>query len=246
MTLLLILVFTLLGSIISVLLAGLILLLKGQALAKATDRLIPYAIGTLLGAAFFGMIPHAQEQMGETSVLPIVLVGILIFFMLEKLAIWRHCHEHDCATHTHAGSLILIGDSLHNFVDGVAIALAFGQSIPLGIATSIAVISHEVPQEVGDFVILLESGYSRKRALFFNVLSSLTSIAGALLTYALLPVASRLVPYLLAMAAASFIYIALADLVPGRRKASSLKSLALEMTLIAGGILTIALLHHHE
>ncbi len=246
MTLAFIIAFTLLGSLVSVLLAGLILLLKGKRLAKTTEALIPYAIGTLLGAAFFGMIPHAQEQLGETPVYPIVLVGILLFFLLEKLAVWRHCHEQDCATHAHAGSLILIGDSLHNFVDGVAIAIAFSQSIPLGIAAAIAIISHEVPQEVGDFVILLESGYSRKKALLFNGLSSLAALLGALLTYALLPMASTMVPYLLALSAASFLYIALADLVPGRRKTSSLKSLALEMALIAGGIATIALLHHHE
>jgi zinc and cadmium transporter len=170
------------------------------------------------------------------------MTGIIIFYVLEKFALWRHCHEQPCDVHTRAGAMILIGDSIHNFVDGVAIAAAFAGSISLGIATSVAVIAHEMPQEVGDFVILLESGFSRSRALFFNALSSLTAILGAILTYFLLPVAQSLVPYLLSMSAASFIYIALADLVPGRRATGGLRSLAWELPLISLGIGTIVTL----
>jgi zinc and cadmium transporter len=239
MILALIVLFTLLGSICSVGIAALLLLFKGKRLSFLTGVLIPYAIGTLLGAAFFGMIPHALLRLASTSVLPAVLFGIILFYILEKFALWRHCHEEPCDVHTRAGTMILIGDSLHNFVDGVAIASAFAESVPLGIAISLAVIAHEVPQEVGDFAILLESGYSRARALGFNALSSLAALMGAVMTYFLLPVLQPLVPYLLSVSAASFIYIALADLVPGRRSSGGLRSLAWELPLIALGIGTI-------
>ena len=239
MILSLILLFTLFGSVCSVGLAGLVLLLKGERLHFVTSGLIPYAIGTLLGAAFFGMIPHALLQLPSTSVLPAVLFGIILFYVLEKFALWRHCHEQPCDVHTRAGAMILIGDSLHNFVDGVAIAVAFAESVLLGIATSVAVIAHEVPQEVGDFAILLQSGYSRSRALWYNTLSSLTALLGAVMTYFLLPVVQTLVPYLLSVSAASFIYIALADLIPGRRATGGLRSLAWDLPLIALGIGTI-------
>ncbi|MFH0729006.1 MAG: ZIP family metal transporter [Pseudomonadota bacterium] len=238
----LIVLFTLLGSICSVGLAGLLLLFTRERLHFVTGGLIPYAIGTLLGAAFFGMIPHALLRLASTSVLPTVLFGIILFYVLEKFAMWRHCHEQPCNVHTRAGTMILIGDAFHNFVDGVAIAAAFSESVSLGITTSVAVIAHEVPQEVGDFAILLESGFSRSRALFFNALSSLTALIGAVMTFFLLPVIQLLVPYLLSVSAASFIYIALADLVPGRRDAGGIRSLAWELPLIALGIGTIAAL----
>lgn len=242
MTLTLIIVFTLLGSICSVGLAALMLLFKSSRMAIITAIMIPYAIGTLLGAAFFGMIPHAQKQLSSEQVLPIVLAGLILFFMLEKFALWRHCHETPCDIHTRSGAMILIGDSVHNFVDGVAIAVAFNNSIALGIATSVAVIAHEVPQEAGDFAILLESGYSKSRALYLNALSSLASVAGAVIAFFLLPVVQLLVPYLLSISAASFIYIALADLVPGRRATGGLKSLIWELPLIALGVGTIVAL----
>jgi len=238
----LIVLFTSLGSICSVGLAGLLLLINGKRLRIVTGVLILYAIGTLLGAAFFGMIPNALLRLPGAAVLATVLSGIILFYVLEKFALWRHCHEQPCDIHTRAGTMILIGDSVHNFVDGVAIAAAFAGSVPLGIATSVAVIAHEVPQEVGDFAILLESGYSRSRALWFNTLSSLAALPGAVMTFFLLPVIQWLVPYLLSMSAASFIYIALADLVPGRRATGGPRSLAWELPLIALGIGTIVTL----
>ena len=242
MILSLIIFFTLLGSICSVALAALFLLLKNKWLPLVTGFLIPYAIGTLLGAAFFGMIPHALLKMASTSVLPAILFGIILFYVLEKIALWRHCHEQPEDIHTHTGTMILIGDSFHNFVDGVAITTAFAQSVSLGIATSVAVIAHEVPQEVGDFVILLESGFSRSRALWLNMLSSLAALPGAVLTYYFLPEIQSFVPYLLSISAASFIYIALADLVPGRRVTGGLQSLIWELPLILLGIATIVAL----
>ena len=243
MNLILVVFFVLLGSVGSVGLAALMLLFKGMRLSFITTILIPYAIGTLLGAAFLGMIPHALLRLSSTSVLPTVLSGIVLFYVLEKFALWRHCHEQPCDIHTRAGAMILIGDSFHNFVDGVAIAAAFAGSVPLGIATSVAVIAHEVPQEIGDFAILLESGYSRSRALWFNTLSSLAALLGAVMTYFLLPVIQSAVPYLLSVSAASFIYIALSDLVPGRRATGGIRSMGWELPLIAFGILTIVGLH---
>ncbi len=239
MVLLLIVGFCFLGSIFSVGLAALILLLDPRRLMRVTALLIPYAIGTLLAAAFLGMIPHALEHLSGHSVMASVVVGIMLFFLLEKFALWRHCHEQPCEIHSRAGELILLGDALHNFVDGVAIAAAFLGSIPLGIATSLAVIAHEVPQEIGDFAILLESGYTRSRALFFNTLSSMTALVGAVGAYYLLPFVRGAVPYMLSLSAASFIYIALADLVPGRRDTGTLRNLVWEVVLIGAGAGTI-------
>ncbi len=245
MKLALILLFVSLGSICSVGLAALLLLFRKETLGLFISRIIPYAIGTLLGAAFLGMIPHALSQLSGDTVLLTVVCGIIIFYALEKLALWRHCHEKDCNIHSRAAELILIGDSLHNFVDGVAIAAAFAGSTSLGIATSIAVIAHEVPQEVGDFAILLAGGFSRSRALLFNALSSLAALPGAIIAYFLLPKIAMVVPYMLSVSAASFVYIALADLVPGRRCSSNLRGILSELILILLGVATIAVLHAH-
>ena len=244
MILLLILFFTLLGSICSVGLAALLLLCRKSQIRRLSSILIPYAIGTLLGAAFFGMIPQAQKELSSERFYPFVLGGLMLFFILEKFALWRHCHEEPCDIHTQAGTLILFGDSLHNFVDGITIAVGFSSSISLGITMSVAIIAHEVPQEIGDFTILLESGFSKSRALLFNLISSLTAVVGAVVTYFILPELLSSVPYILSISAAGFIYIALADLIPGRRATGGLISLLWELPLIALGIGTIVLFHH--
>jgi zinc and cadmium transporter len=243
MVLLFIILFTLLASVLSVLAAGGLLLLGEKRLAGLSVWLIPYALGTLLATASLGMLPHALEHLPAGRVFAFFLGGFLLFYFLEKFALWRHCHEQHCQVHTSAGTMILIGDSLHNFVDGVAIAAAFSASFLLGLGTSLAIIAHEIPQEVGDFAILLQSGFSRQRALFYNILSSLTSLLGALLTYLVLPLAVELSAYLLSVAAAGFLYIALADLVPGRRAEGGGRSLLWEIPVIMLGILTIALVH---
>ena len=144
MTLILIIAFTLSGSILSVGFAAFLLLFKERQIFQISSALIPYAIGTLLGAAFIGMIPQAQKHIDSEQTFSFVLGGLLLFFMLEKFALWRHCHEKPCDIHTRAGTLILFGDSIHNFVDGIAIAIAFTSSISLGITTSVAVIAHEI------------------------------------------------------------------------------------------------------
>jgi zinc and cadmium transporter len=214
--------------------------------------LISYAIGALLGAAFLEVLPHAIEASGDASAAATtVLLGILGFFVLEKLVLWRHCHDESCDGHEHvragehgrSGLLILVGDTFHNFVDGVLIAAAFLESVPLGIVTAAAMIAHEIPQEVGDFLILLHSGYSRAKAFAFNLLSSLATLIGGLLAWLALSRVQELVPVFLALAAASMIYVAVADLIPGLHKRAELKATAQQVLLIGLGIASILAVH---
>lgn len=218
--------------------------------------LISYAIGALLGAAFLEVLPHAIEaaESPEKAAMNI-LAGILLFFVLEKLVLWRHCHDEGCAghePHSHghghgghehgrSGLLILVGDTFHNFVDGVLIAAAFVESTPLGIVTALAIIAHEIPQEVGDYLILLHSGYSKAKALAFNLLSSLATLVGAMLAYFALSELTSWIPSLLGLAAASMIYVAVADLIPGLHKRTELKATVQQVLLIVLGVASIAL-----
>lgn len=237
---------TLAGGLVSVFAAALISLAAHPAMVGA---LISYAIGAMLGAAFLDILPHALTASGDAHrTTLIVLVGILIFFVLEKLVLWRHCHHDHCeahdaqpAAHDHgrSGLLILIGDTFHNFVDGVLIAAAFLQSTELGIVTSLAIIAHEVPQELGDFVVLLHSGYSRGRALAFNALSGLAMLLGGGLAYYALSMLRDWVPAMLGFAAASMIYVAVADLIPGLHKRTQLRETMQQVLLIALGIASI-------
>jgi len=189
------------------------------------------------------MIPAGLKQAPANIVMPTVLGGFVLFFILEKLVIWRHCHQTDCEVHSSAAPLILIGDAFHNFVDGVVIAAAFLNSIPLGIAAALAVIAHEIPQEVGDFAILLDNGYSRTEALLLNGLSSAATLPGALLTYFWLGETRVAVPYILAVSAASFIYIAAADLIPSLHRQTNLDASLRQLMLLLAGIMTIAFFH---
>jgi len=239
-----IIIFSLLGSIGSVGGAALMLFFPEKVRRTLIPCLISYATGTLLGAAFLGMIPHAMERTPASPILATVLVGIIIFFLLEKLVIWRHCHDGECEVHGRAGPLILFGDAFHNFVDGVVIAAAFLISIPLGVATAIAVIAHEVPQEIGDFGILLDSGYSKNKAFFYNLLSSITTLPGAVIAFFYLKETEAAVPYILALSAASFIYIATADLIPMLHRKAGLKVSARQFALLMAGIGTILLFQH--
>lgn len=236
-----IMVFSILGSVGSIAGAALLLLFPQGTRQMLLPCLLSYAIGTLLGAAFLGMIPNALQQATALAVSGSVLAGIVLFFILEKVIIWRHCHDTECEIHGTAGPLILIGDAFHNFVDGIVIAAAFLTSIPLGIATSLAVISHEIPQEVGDFAILLENGYSRTRALTLNMISSLATLPGAVIAYFFLGTSKQAVPFILAISAASFIYIAVADLVPSLHRQIGIKSALVQISLMLAGIGTITL-----
>jgi zinc and cadmium transporter len=207
---------------------------------------VSYATGTLLGSAFLGMIPRALHHASPAWISMALLGGIMLFFLLEKIVIWRHCHDEACETHSRAGPLILIGDAFHNFVDGTVVAVAFLSDLHLGLVTSVAVIAHEVPQEMGDFAILLESGYTRQKALLYNLLSSITSLFGAMLAYSYLKTIQALVPFVLALSAASFIYIALADLIPGLHRTIEFKNSFIQLVLLLSGIGTVAflVLHH--
>ncbi len=236
--------FSILGSIGAIALAALFLVFPKEIRKVLIPCLVSYAAGTLLGAAFLGMIPAGLKQAAAITITATVLAGMVLFFVLEKLVLWRHCHDSQCEVHGRAGPLLLVGDAFHNFVDGVVIAAAFLTSIPLGIATSLAVIAHEIPQEVGDFAILLDNGYSRVKALTLNSLSAAATLPGAVLSYFWLGDMRNAVPYILALSAASFIYIAAADLIPGLHRqvtpAASLRQLA----LLLAGIGTIAVFHH--
>jgi len=281
-----IILFTLLGGVLSVLAASLFLLLPETTRTRALQPMVSFAIGALLGAAFLAILPHALEAPGvhdAHTVTGTVLAGLLVFFLLEKFVLWRHCHTDECevhgstsaaggrtpgaaevhgslpgVTHVHAhdltqqrasaaGYLIVIGDGVHNFVDGVLIAAAFLTDLHLGIVTAVAVAAHEIPQEVGDFAILLHSGFSRAKALFYNVLSSLTTVIGGTLAYFSLGFAQTALPYVLAVAASSFIYIAVADLIPGLHKRLEPMVTLQQVVLIAAGVsfiyFTHALLH---
>jgi zinc and cadmium transporter len=235
--------FSILGSFGAIAGAALFLYFPDGIRKVLLPCLISYATGTLLGAAFLGMIPSGLEQAPANLVMATVLAGMVLFFVLEKLVIWRHCHQADCEIHGRAAPLILIGDAFHNFVDGVVIAAAFLNSVPLGIATALAVIAHEVPQEVGDFAILLDNGYSRSRALLLNGLSSSTTLPGALMAYFWLGETREAVPYILAISAASFIYIAAADLIPALNRQVTLVASVRQFVLLLAGIGTIALFH---
>lgn len=234
---------TLAGGVLSVALAALFAL---NARASWIPPLVSFAIGALLGAAFLELLPHAFENSKSLhSLAATVLGGILAFFVLEKLVLWRHCHTEDCEAHDphsrpndhgRSAMLILIGDSFHNFVDGVLIAAAFLESTELGIVVSIAVIAHEIPQEMGDFVILLHSGYGRMQALAVNMLASLAMFAGALVAYFALQSLQPWIDSLLAIAAASMIYVAVADLIPGLHKRAELRETLHQVVLIGLGV----------
>jgi zinc and cadmium transporter len=168
-----------------------------------------------------------------------LLAGILLFFVLEKLVLWRHCHTHDCEVHDGSVVPVLVGDAFHNFVDGAVIATAVLTSVPLGVSTAVAVAAHEIPQEVGDFAILLHGGYSRSRALLLNVLSGLSSAVGAVLAWLAFEWLPQLLPYFLALAAASFLYVAMADLIPGLHRGRTDASSMRQILLIAAGVATM-------
>ena len=231
------------GGLGGLLVASGLLLVRDSTRAALVPWLVSYAVGALLGASMLAILPQTFDQLPATHVLGTLLAGILLFFVLEKLVLWRHCHTHDCEVHDGSVVPVLVGDAFHNFVDGAVIAAAVMTSIPLGISTAVAVAAHEIPQELGDFAILLHSGYSRRRALMLNVLSGVTAVAGAVLAVFTLDWVPVLNEYILSVSAASFLYIAMADLIPdlhrGRIDAKTLRQLALALA----GIGTIVLLN---
>jgi zinc and cadmium transporter len=247
-------IFCLIGGVLSVLAAALFLVVREPLRSSMLPHLISFATGTLLGAALLGLLPHALAAVPgtDTHVIPLaVLIGLLGFFLLEKLVLWRHCHADSCEVHVpgendhkhSSGVMILFGDGLHNFLDGILIAGAFLTDIHLGIVTSLAVAAHEIPQEVGDFAVLLHGGFSRGRAFFFNILASLTTVIGGVLAWLALQEMTAALPYVLAIAASSFIYIAVADLIPTLHQRVEGKATLQQVALIASGVLLIHIAH---
>lgn len=208
------------------------------------ERLLPlllaYSAGTMLAAALLGMIPRALASLPGMRGGLAVLAGLLFFFLLERLLLWHHCHDPGCQVRRTSGRLLLVGDAFHNFVDGVVIAAAYLVSPALGWATTLAVVAHEVPQEMGDYAVLLDSGVGRWPALGWNLVSALATLPGAILGYLLLAQVQALIPYMLAFSAASFLYIALGDLVPRLHQRVARSWLALLMLIL--GMLTIVAL----
>jgi len=273
------------GGVLSVSLAGMFALnLK----THWVPMLVSYAIGAMLGAVFLEILPHAFEQAGNVEMVSATLLfGLLLFFILEKLVIWRHCHGDHCEVHamhtedncpesqSHAkkpvgktfyklaaqgqiqplisshshhhhvhdsgrsGMMIMVGDTFHNFIDGILIAAAFMADIKLGMVTALAIIAHEIPQEVGDFLILLHSGYSKTKALVFNLVSSVATLIGGLTAYYALQIVQSWIPIILALAASSLLYVAVADLIPGLHKRTEIKATIQQVLLISLGVLTI-------
>jgi zinc and cadmium transporter len=284
--------FSLLGGVLSVSLAAFFAL---NVRTAWVPMLVSYAIGAMLGAVFLEILPHAFSIAGNVeTVSATLLLGLLLFFVLEKLVIWRHCHGNHCEvhaihseescpdthpnaihsnvadnatkykavatqppsvllsnshSHTHShdggrsGLMIMIGDTFHNFIDGILIAAAFTADIKLGVVTALAIIAHEIPQEVGDFLILLHSGYSKKQALIFNLVSSVATMVGGLIAYFALQYVQSWIPIILGLAASSLIYVAVADLIPGLHKRTELRATLAQVLLISIGVSTIWIAH---
>jgi zinc and cadmium transporter len=232
-----------LGSLGGLLTASGFLLIRDDLRTRLVPWAISYAVGTLLGVALLALLPEALATLPPGAALGTLLAGVLTFFLLEKLVLWRHCHDregHECEVHTSsAASLVIIGDAFHTFVDGAIIAAAVVTSIPLGITTALAVAAHEIPQEVGDVAILLRAGYSRARALTLNVVSAVGGVLGAVAMLMASQSVPLALPYVLAFAAGNFLYIAMADLIPDLHRGGTEGGAVRQMALIGAGILTI-------
>ena len=233
---------SLVGSGGGVLLASPLLLLRRSTRLQIVPDLISYAVGTLLGVALLKLVPEALELLQAPAAMGALLAGILTFFMLEKLVLWRHCHTADCDAHETSATLILIGGGLHNFTDGAIIGAAVLTSLPLGLTTAVAVAAHQIPQEVGDFAILLDAGYSRSRAFVLNAVSASTCGFGAGAVYIATGAAPNALPYVLAFAAGSFLYVAMSDLIPGLHREAVDVGAVRQVVMIALGVGTIVLL----
>lgn len=253
---------TLIGGALSALAASSFLIASEALRVRVLPHLVSFATGALLSAALLGLLPHAIEGAGAGQAHTIgltLLVGLLVFFVLEKMVLWRHCHHevceghvphrhshdhaHDAGRHAASARLILIGDGFHNVLDGVLIASAFLIDVHLGVVTAAAVFAHEIPQEVGDLAILLHSGMSRGRALTLNLLTSLSSVVGGVLAYFALGQIAWALPYAIVIAASSFLYVAVADLIPGLHRRVDPGSGVKQFVFIVLGVVVIYASH---
>ena len=248
MNLLIIIAVCFFGSFLSLMLAYLFSKLK---MVNYADYFVSFAVGTLLGAAFLEIIPHAYEISRDLHQISlIVLIGILVFFILEKLLVWRHCHGSHCENHSPVvdhdvkkGSILIIGDCFHNFIDGILIASAFIVDINLGLITALAIIVHEIPQEISNFSILINSGYSLSKTLLMNIVTGCAMIIGAIIAYFILNDLEFLIPIILSFAASSMIYVAISDLIPSLHKKVEIKQTFQQTFSIFLGVLIIYFLH---
>ncbi|GFE79084.1 ZIP family metal transporter [Steroidobacter agaridevorans] len=267
-----IILFTAIGGFLSALAASLFLVVPDRVRTRVLPHLVSFATGALLSAALLGLLPHAIESAGVSKTHEIgltLLGGLLLFFVLEKMVLWRHCHADVCEVHVNpephahahghghnhahhdhdqrrdraSATLILIGDGFHNVLDGVLIAAAFMTDVHLGVVTAMAVCAHEIPQEVGDLAILLNGGMGRLRALTLNLLTSITSVLGGVVAYFAMAQVQGVLPYVIAIAASSFLYIAVADLIPGLHRKVDPGSGVWQFLYIVLGVLVIYVSH---
>lgn len=215
--------------------------IKEKKLSKILLFLISLSAGGLMGGAFLHLLPEASEKLNNETMYLIVLISFVLFFLLEKLLHWRHCHKGHCHVHTTFGYMNLFGDAVHNFIDGLVIASTFLIDIQLGIVTSFAIALHEIPQEIGDFGVLLYSGFTRRKALLFNFLVAVASVFGGIIGYYLSFQIDNMTSYLLPFAAGGFIYIAASDLMPEIRKETSLHKSLISFAVFLIGIIMMYL-----
>ena len=230
---------SLLGSCGGLLVASSFFLFPARIRTRLVPWLVSYAVGALLGVALLALLPEALGELSSQAVFGTLLAGILIFFVLEKLVLLRHCHTDECQVHSATAPLVFVGDAFHNFLDGAIICTAVLTSIPLGINTAIAVAAHEIPQEVGDVAVLLAAGYSRGRALLLNIVTGVSGILGAIVAFTAVEIVPGIRPYVLAVSSASLLYIAMSDLIPDLHRGTIDASAVRQVVLIAAGIGTI-------
>jgi zinc and cadmium transporter len=245
MTLLYIVLATLVGGVLSVVIAA---SLTYAVLGRLVKHLVSLSTGVLLATALLHVLPEAFEsQVDPHALFTTLLIGLLFFFLLEKAELYRHAHHHEGDGHGHhhhfdaeqagrGGFSVLVGDSIHNFCDGVIIAAAFLTSPELGLTTSLAIVLHEIPQEVGDTIVLINAGFTRRKALLYNAASGLTAVIGGVLGYFVVGAWESLFPYLLVVASSSFIYVAVADLIPQMQRHLPWRELVAQVAWIGGGL----------
>jgi len=260
MTLVYILLATFLGGVVSVVLAA---ALSAPLLGLIVKHLVSLSTGVLLGTALLHVLPEAFSAGVRPDALFLTLLGgLMFFFLLEKAELYRHGHHHEHDHHDHhhgfdadqagrGGLAVLVGDSIHNFCDGVIIAAAFLVNPELGVVTALAIIAHEIPQEVGDYIVLINAGFTKSRALLYNALSGMAAVVGGVLGYVLIGEWQEFLPYLMVVAASSFVYVAVADLIPQLQKRLSWRETVAQIFWLAAGLLMIASIvkflgHDHE
>ena len=226
------------GSLGGLAVGSLILIVRDSERRRLVPWLVAYAVGTLLGVALLALVPEALDRLASRAVLGTMLAGILGFFLLEKVVLWQHQHGDEPSLHDGSATLILIGGAVHNFADGAVIGAATLTSVPLGLTAAIAVAAHQIPQEIGDFAILLGSGLTPARALALNVFSGLAGIVGAVVMFFAWEAVPGALPYVLAFAAGNFLYVAMADLIPGLHRAPGTPALP-QALLVGLGVATI-------